>query len=156
MTKPIILDANLALLLVVGLTNRSYIAIHKRLQGYDAIDFDILLEIISGTSDVVLTPNVLTETSNLIRYVKEPIRSEVSVILADLISKGNELFIASREAAARAEYVRLGLTDAVLLEIASRDAILLTIDLDLYLAALNANLSAQNFNHIKEARPDFQ
>ena len=62
--KVIVLDANLLLLLVVGLTSRAYISKHKRLQGYEELDFDLLICLI-GSANVIVTPNTLTETSNL-------------------------------------------------------------------------------------------
>ena len=155
-SSAIILDANLSILFAVGTTKRDYIAKHKRLAGYDARDFDILSEIIAGFDGMLFTPNVLTETSNLIRYVNEPIRSEIAAVLAVIIAGADERIIESRIAVRRREYTRLGLTDVVLLELSRCGATLLTIDLDLYLAALKAGLNAVNFNHIKRERADFQ
>jgi len=151
----IVLDANLLLLLVVGMTNRKYISMHKRLQSFDETDFDILSGLIKRCSSVALTPNVLTETSNMVRYIREPIRSEISALLGKIISTGDEHLIASRTAAARNEYLRLGLTDSVLLETATLGGTLLTADYDLYCAALTAKLRAENFNHVRDLRPDF-
>src|SRR5580693_521311 len=55
---------------------------------------------------------------------------------AIIISNADERVIESRVAVQRPEYIRLGLTDAVLLELARCcGATLLTIDLNLYLAA---------------------
>jgi hypothetical protein len=56
----------------------------------------------------------------------------------------------------RDEFIRLGLTDSVLLELGRSGATLLTVDLDLYLAALDAGLNVINYNHLKENRPDFR
>jgi hypothetical protein len=80
--KTIILDANLAILFVTGVTNRGYIEKHKRLRDvYDETDFDIIASIISESDGVLFTPNVLSETSNLLRYIADPIKTEISVIL---------------------------------------------------------------------------
>lgn len=155
MPQIIVLDANLLLLLAVGLTKRTYISLHKRLQAYDETDFDILSGLIGRASGLALTPNVLTETSNLARYIKDPIRSEISAVLVRIILNSNEHLIPSSTATARPEYHRLGLTDSVLLETASLGGTLLTADHDLYQAALTARLKAKNFNHIRDLRSDF-
>jgi hypothetical protein len=156
MATKLILDANLSILFVVGITKRDYIAKHKRLRPYDEVDFDNISNLIANSDGVIFTPNVLSETSNLIRYIGDPIKSEVSMRLGAIIAAADERVIESKIAVMRSEYVRLGLTDAVLLELACFGATLLTIDLDLYLAALAAGLNAINYNHIKELRPDFQ
>jgi len=41
------LDANLLVLLVVGLTERRYISVHKRLKEYTIADFDTLAAMIA-------------------------------------------------------------------------------------------------------------
>src|ERR1700679_2257329 len=115
MATKLILDTNLSILFVVGLTRRDYISKHKRLEAYDGTDFDIISGLIARSDGVIFTPNVLSETSNLVRYVREPVRSEVAITLGAIISKADERVIASRVAVQRREYVRLGLTDSVLL-----------------------------------------
>jgi hypothetical protein len=87
-----------------------------------------------------VTPNTLTETSNLLRQIGDPARQELTEALRSFIQSRQELGIASVEAARRLEYAKLGLTDAVLLEIAGlkRQGLLptlLTADLDLAVAA---------------------
>ena len=48
-------------------------------------------------------------------------------------------------------FVRLGLTDAALLEIVTAGSPLVTVDLDLYLAALERNPDAVlNFTHLRQ------
>ena len=69
MRPGVLLDANLLILLAVGLTNRDYIGRHKRLTKYDATDLDVLSGLIAQFSSVVFTPHVLAEASNLDRVV---------------------------------------------------------------------------------------
>lgn len=132
-----------------------YIRQHKRLGGYDEMDYDLLRRLISLTAGVIFTPNVLTEASNLLRHAKEPVRTEIARVLSAFIRHSDERFVSSREAIERAEYLKLGLTDSVLLKLAATGAGLLTADLGLYLAASRAGFNAINFNHVRERRPDF-
>ena len=151
MARALLLDANLAVLFIVGLTNPSYIAKHKRLQTFAAKDFEVVSELISISRELVLCPHVMTETSNLLRYVAEPIRTELSGTFRTLVHRVREEPLPSALAADHRHFVRLGLTDAVLLTLAEQDAALLTVDLDLYLAALDGGLEAMNYNHLREA-----
>ncbi len=66
MARKLLLDANLTILFAVGATRRDYIGLHKRLRSYDATDFDILQDLIAASAGVVFSPNVLSETSNLV------------------------------------------------------------------------------------------
>ena len=55
-----------------------------------------------------------------------------------LIHASKEIVVASVDASSNAKFEELGLTDAVLLETATTDNPLLTVDFDLYLAAIES------------------
>ena len=61
-------DANLLVLLVVGNVDQDLIAKHGRLEEYTAEDYETLLDLLSQTrqSQIYVTPNTLTEASNLL------------------------------------------------------------------------------------------
>jgi hypothetical protein len=143
------LDSHLLLLLVVGSISPDLILKHRRLQNYRIEDFRLLREMLSDTSKLLVTPNTLTETSNLAGYIGEPARSRIYRGLALLVdaTETEEQYVPSRRVVAAREFMRVGLTDAVLLDIATEQHTLLTADLDLYLAATNRGLKAENFNH---------
>lgn len=148
---PLIIDANLLVLLVVGLASPAYIIKHKRLQAYLIADFDLLLEIIRAAPAIIFTPNTLTEASNLAGYVAEPARTQIYRTLGALIAANEESDIPSASAVDRHQFLRLGLTDVVLMEAtAESGATLLTVDHDLYQATLVNGGNAINFNHLRE------
>lgn len=155
MPSPLLLDTNLPVLLVVGLTDLSYIAKHKRLSGYDEKDFEIVNGYVAGSDRLIICPNVASETSNLLRQIAEPARSQIGSAFAEIIGRIEESYVPSVDAASMPEHLRLGITDSVLLLLAKTDATLLTADLDLYLAAAHRNLSTINYNHIREQRADY-
>jgi len=63
----------------------------------------------------------------------------------------------SKLAFEHSEYDQLGLTDAVLLTLSENKCTILTVDLDLYLAALRKRLTAINYNHVRDQmREDFK
>lgn len=113
--NPVIIDANLLLLLIVGLTNRDYITGHKRLSGYSAADFDVLATAISLYSDIVLLPHVMAEVSNLVRQTVNPCRAEIQTLLASLVEVTSEIPVTSLQGVRQPPYESLGLTDAAIL-----------------------------------------
>jgi hypothetical protein len=152
MTKSIVLDANLLVLLVAGYTDENLIERHKNLSSYDADGFDLLVEKLAEYSQVVLTPNTLTEASNLLRQIGDPDRSRVTLMLGNLILANEEYYIVSKDAAAEEKFIRLGLTDAALLIAAREHGALLSADIGVYLAASAEGIEAFNFAHLYEAR----
>jgi hypothetical protein len=94
-----VLDANLLVLLVAGHTDKSLIERHKNLSAYDADGFDLLVETLAEYSQIVLTPNTLTEASNLLRQTGDPDRSRVTLMLGYLIRGHEERYIVSKDAA---------------------------------------------------------
>jgi hypothetical protein len=150
--RTLVIDAELLVLLVVGIVSRSYISRHRRLHAYTEADFDVLKELVADFTDVVVTPNTLTEASNLLGYVNEPIRSHVFNAFKTFIQSVDEKYLESKLVSSQDEFIRLGLTDTALLCTAEADRVLVTADLDLYLAAATKEYKVLNFNHLREAR----
>ena len=148
----VILDTMLLVLFVVGTASRGYIEKHRRLQSYREVDFTLLTNLISTADRIVVTPNTLSEASNLIGYIKDPARQHIYECFRTIIQarETEEQIIASQLAANRTEFTKLGLTDCVLLELTPLESrLLLTVDLDLYLTASRRKLSVANFNHLR-------
>jgi len=141
------LDANLLVLLVVGMASPAYISRHKRLRAYDVRDFELLRTVLSTASRVIVTPNTVTEASNLAGQISEPARTLVFTKLRALLTIAEERYVASRQAAENSTFLRLGITDAVVLDAMDVSSTLLTSDLDLYLEAARQGRTVVNFNH---------
>lgn len=156
--RAILIDSNLSVLLCVGLADTGLIRSHKRLGSYDETDFDILKEIVDGASELVICPNVASETFNLTRQIGGPARNQIAEVLRGVIEEAREVYVESRNAAQDPNYLRLGLTDVVLLCMldAQESLILVTADHNLHVAAASRRLAAVNFNHLRERRPDFE
>ncbi len=149
-TTGFFIDANLLVLLVVGSVGRDLIAKHRRLRSFVAEDFDRLRRLVGRVDRVFVTPNTLTETSNLLGQHRDPERARFFRRLRFIIEQSEEIVVASRTAAANNSFPRLGLTDAALLESITADTPLLTVDLGLYLAALDKGPNtAVNFTHLQ-------
>jgi hypothetical protein len=137
------------LLFVVGTASPDYIPKHRRLREYTQNEFALLNSLVEAARRVFVTPNTLTETSNLIGYIDDPARSHIYEVFRTLIEATEEHYYESSGAAARTEFIRLGLTDSVLLNAAGSSHTLLTADFDLYLAATAQGGTVVNFNHLR-------
>ena len=144
------IDANLLVLLVVGSVGRGLIAKHRRLQGYTSEDYEILINLLERVEQVFVTPNTLTETSNLLAQHADPERSRFFDRLRFIIQESKEVTVASAQASSNSAFNRLGLTDAALLEAVTPDTPLVTVDLKLYLAAIASGREvALNFTYLR-------
>ena len=85
MKGSILVDSNLAALLIVGSASRDYVSIHKRCKGYSLDDFDLVGEIIKEFSDIITVPHLLAETSNLVRDINGPAYRQVQAAAQQLV-----------------------------------------------------------------------
>ena len=149
--KGLYIDANLLVLLIVGSAGRDLIAKHRRLRVFSKDDYQCLLNMIDQVAQVFVTPNTLTETSNLIAQHGEPERGRFFDKLRVLIEKTKEVMVASTDASQIHEFRRLGLTDTALLVVVTAETPLITVDLELYLAVSEKDpKAAKNFWHLRD------
>ena len=138
-------------MLVVGITSRDHIARFKRTRQYTAADFDLLARFIAQYSTILVTPNIATEVSNLASYLDGKLRTGCMRTLAALLQAWNEHYVRSANLASTTPFLRLGLTDASIQELANEADAVLTDDLDLYVAISKSGNTAFNFNHLRAA-----
>ena len=150
--RRIVIDTNLLVLLVVGLTDRKFIDKHKRLQQFEQDDFDLLTNLLSEFDQIFVTPHIITETCNLISQIGDPAKSLVRKTLASLLDTLKEEFQPSVEVAKHNSFLRLGLTDCAILDLIQKETPFVTADLGLYLAASKVNNNVVNFTHLREER----
>ena len=149
MSRSLLIDANLLVLWAVGTVSPSLIPRHKRLAAYVESDYELLSNFLATYDAITITPNALTEASNLAKQIAEPARSQVAGIIALIAERCNETYVRSLVAVGRSEYKYLGLSDAAILEI--KDVHLLTDDLDLYVSGVGQGGTCFNFTHLREA-----
>lgn len=146
----VLLDANLLVLLIVGSVSREMIGRHRRLRQYTEDDLDLLLRLIAGHSPILVTPNTLTEASNLCRQIPGREHERIAKVFRALLAAGmEEQYIDSQIAAKHEAFPALGLTDAAILEQMEKRPVLITTDLDLFVAAGRRGHAVINFNHVR-------
>lgn len=147
--KGILIDTNILLLYFVGSVNRERISKFNRTEQFTSEDYDTLLGIIRFFSKIVTTPNVLTEVNSLSNQLGEPERSACLKIFSAGISLLDERYIVSETASKLTEFIRFGLTDCGILEVAKEQYLVLTDDLKLALHLQNQGIDVVNFNHLR-------
>lgn len=151
MARRLAIDTNLLVLLVVGQVSRDLIGKHKRCQSYSVSDFEILTRLLTRFERVMVTPNSATETSNLVAYgLNDPFRSQLQSALGLILAGADEIYLPSSEVGSSSYFVRLGLTDSVWLKVLDKDAVLLTDDNNLYVAALQSGANARLFSDVRK------
>jgi hypothetical protein len=145
------LDANLLLLLIVGKAGEPIVLRHKRLQKYNLASFRKLVEILTRTSVVIVTPHVLTEVSNLMLFgMLEPDKARIQDSFAEIAMQLDEQWIKCGKILNAAEFRWLDLADCAWLSLLDIETILLTDDYKLSAAA-----SARNFQAFSLEQIDF-
>ena len=140
------IDANLLVVLVVGLVDRKLVGKHRRTRTFTPENHDRLLVEI-GDLPIFVTPNTLTEASNLLENPKD---TRFLDQLRVLIEISKEIFVDSSTAAQNSAFTRLGLADTALLEVVSAERPLFTVDFALYRAALSkGEEAAVNFTYLQ-------
>lgn len=150
MANRIALDANILLLLAYGAVDVKSLGKRRRVKEYMQDDYEILCRIIGRFQQIVVTPNVITECSDLFSDSND-IREKMwlKTFLEPKDSLRVEQYIPSKEAASLEQYEYLGIADCSLLSLVDADTVLLTTDSKLYLAAAKLNPECMNFNHLR-------
>lgn len=150
MRPRLLVDTNLLVLLAVGSASVRLIETHRRTQAYSGEDFALLTRLVAGASNLVTTPHVLAETSNLSRQCAEPGRAAISLVLGRLVRAIAEIHVPGIDIVQTEHYARLGITDTALIRLQRDQLTLLTDDLDLYVQSVTVGLDAINFSHLRD------
>lgn len=134
----------------LGSVDPTLLGRHKRARAYMPSDYYLLSELMGMYDVAIVTPNVVTECSNLFSdegdaLPKEALRS----FLESPACRVRETYIESIVACRRPQYSYLGVSDCAMLELIDQDTILLTADSGLSRAAQEINPCSINFNHFR-------
>ncbi len=149
-TKGIFIDSNLLLLLVVGLVSPALVPKFKRTRTFTTKDHALLLHLVGQFAQVVTTPNVLTEVSNLANSLDAGNREKFGQSFARAAQELAEHYIVSKSAVRSEMHDRFGLTDTAIVELCGKGFLLLTDDFPLAGYAGSKGLDVINFNHIRD------
>ena len=133
------------LLLVVGLTKESLIESHKRTRNTFTVEhYRKLFGIIAGPENMATTTNIMTEVSNLAALSDDQTKFEILTTFARIISVIPEIHLSSQLITKDPVFLRLGLTDALILKLKRGEYHLLTTDSELHYECFRVGLPTTN------------
>jgi len=147
--KGVLVDTNILLLFLLGRVDRERIGQFKRTAQFTPLDFDMLAQVLLKFQQVVTTPNVLTEVSNLGGQLTGRVRSEFMDVFASSIGSFVEQFVYSAAAAATNVFKKIGLTDACIGAACKDKYLVLTDDFALAQILAAEGIDVINFNHLR-------
>lgn len=149
-SKNVLLDANLLTMYLVAQLGDGEVESFKRTREYTTADAQILDKTLLGFKSIVTTPQVLTETANLLDWFEGAKRQVLFGYLSHFIIQVDEKYLTAKQIIISPAFIKLGLSDAALYDICHLDkCVLLTADLDLYGFAAGHGIEAINFTHLR-------
>lgn len=145
--KLITLDCNVLLLFIIGSVDKKHISKFKRTSMFNETHYEILIKLISN-SQILLTPNVVTEASNLLEsysFEKQKIGLQ---FLKNICKKIPESYEQSSKLVDLEIFKDYGLSDSSVFNLCKVGAIAITVDFNLYISLMSNNLKVINFNHL--------
>ena len=123
----------------------------SRTRAYTTADAKILDKTLSGFKSIITTPQVLTETANLLDWFTGKKREILFGYLSQFVITVDEKYLTAKQIILSPAFIKLGLSDAALFDICHLDkCVLLTADLDLYGFAAGHGIEAINFTHLRK------
>jgi hypothetical protein len=145
--KGTLLDTNLLVLYLSGMTNPKRIESFRRTRTYTTEDYWLLVRLVSWFGELFTAPHILTQTSDLSTLPGQELH-RIRHLFRDLIGGAREWLDDSRMAADPC-FERLGLADAAIAVASGRGLLVVTDDFDLQLTLAQRGVDALNFNHIR-------
>ena len=145
----LVLDTNVLILFIVGNLDKSRIGA-RRLESFEVSHLTFLNGLTSQFKKHVSTPNILTETSNLIGSGPQQMCKGGAQYLGEYIKSLDEIYEPSKKLLSQPFYQSLGLADASLIHLAKKGDCVITADAPLYGMMTGHSIKVINFwHHIK-------
>lgn len=147
----VLVDTNLLLLFFIGSYDQDLVERWPRTADrFASVDYETLLLLLEGFDRIVVTPHILTEVSNMLGYLFEPARTKCLLELASIMTTlMEEKRTPGTILIENLAFLRFGLADASILDVATGEYLVLTDDLALYGYLQNEGVGVLNFNEIR-------
>jgi hypothetical protein len=148
--RAIVIDTNILLLLFLGECLPDLIGRFKRAVQFAPEDWPLLTRLLSlFPTGVVTTPCILTEVNSLGGQLYEPARSTFLEFLSGRLSSVEERYSPSAELALHSAFIKFGLTDSSIAQLAEAGHLVLTDDFRLSQYLGGKGHAVINFNHVR-------
>ena len=146
--KGIVVDTNLLLLYLIGSFDQEIIIKFKRTQVYTKEDFVTLSKFLKHFV-IISNPNIITEISNLSDTLNRQTEYRLFNFFKNALSSFNESYCKTAEVSTNQAFIKFGLTDSTIYDLADKGFLVLTDDFPLFGYLLNTGKTVINFNHIR-------
>jgi hypothetical protein len=147
--RAVVVDTNILLLLFLGECLPDLIGRFKRAVQFAPEDWPLLTRLLALFPGVVTTPFILTEVNSLGGQLYEPARSTFLGFLSRRLSSVEERYSPSAELAVHSAFIKFGLTDSSIAQLAEAGHLVLTDDFRLSQFLGGKGHAVLNFNHVR-------
>jgi len=149
--RRLLLDTNVLLLLIVGRIDPRHVARFRRTRDrFEGSDYHRLSRFIASDRQVVTTPHILTETSNLLGALNGSYLEQARGLLSQIIGVAVAEMRPSQYLVDQRAYWLFGLTDTAIVTAATEGTTVLTDDAALHAYLSGAGVDVINFNHLRD------
>lgn len=149
-SKGVFVDANMLLLLYAGAALDD-VSRFKRTSIFQQPDYELLVKFLDQFNKIVVSPNVLTEASNLTNGLhQESMRLYFEAMKNSLVKQIDEEYVQSLAVSHEKGFYKFGLSDIGILSIAAGKYLILTDDFKFATYAQNSGVDVVNFNHLRD------
>ncbi len=146
--RGILLDTSPLLLLFVGTSDVNLVDRFKHTAKYTIRGYNLLTQLVDQFDRIITTPNILTETSNLLDYIPGGLEQNHCETIVKLMDFFKEEYTPSEEIFPHNKFYEFGLADLVTLECAKNKYLVLTDDRPLYGYLLNEKVDVIYFTEL--------
>ncbi len=146
------MDTGLLLVLYVGLYDPEQIERFGRTrQSFTTRDFEFLVAFLDQFERIITTPHILTEVSNFLGQLSGHVRDGCFAVFARHVaaSTTHEHLPPAEDLTNSTGFVRFGITDTSIFEVAAEPYLVLTTDYRLHGHLTSRGIAALNYNHFR-------
>ena len=149
--KGVLVDTNLLIVLLVGWFNPQHLKNCRATKSSINPEEFLMLERFVGQFDqIITTPHILTEVSNLAGRLPESLHTPFRMVFSRMIETWAEQTRPAAEITKHPHFLRFGLTDTAISMIAPGSCLVLTDELPLFGLLQSRGVDVINFNEVRE------
>lgn len=147
-----VIDTEPLILYVVGMINKNYIGQSRKTSIYNRLDFELLQNAIGNISNLLVPPNVWTETDNHLNNIVGQYNFIYYELLKNFIANSTEKYIKTNNIINESTFSLLGITDTILLKLAKTTGNLITADSKLSNYARSNGINVYDLKEVVNSR----
>jgi predicted nucleic acid-binding protein len=150
--RDVIIDTNIFILLLSGLIDENKIKNYTRNSIYAKEDYYLLLDIVSKYDRIITSPNILTETDNILNRITGEDRYKYLALVKTIYKQTIEKYIKTEVVVQNWFFDTLGITDSAILMMAKESELLISGDSCLCDYAKSFNIKTFDFKEYINSR----